>query len=99
LLAVSEAVSVAVRVPLALGLKESETLQLAEAARLLPHVLLEMTKSPEFVPVTETLLMVIAELVPLLSVAINVPLVAPTLKEPNEREVGLKLTDAVPPGA
>ena len=99
LLAVSVTVSVAVRVPLALGLNEIEILQLADAPRLEPHVLLEIRKSPAFVPVSATLLIVIDELVPLCNVAVNVPLVEPTLSEPNEREVGLMLTDALPPGA
>jgi hypothetical protein len=91
----SETVSVAARDPLVLGLNAMETLQLAAAARLLPQVLLEITKSPGFVPVTDTLLMVIEELDPFLSVAVCDALVEPTFTEPNEREVGLIVT--VPP--
>ncbi len=35
---------------MAVGLKRSEAVQLAEAARLEPHVVKEMEKSPAFVP-------------------------------------------------
>jgi hypothetical protein len=98
--AVSETVSAADRVPATEGLNAMETLQEADAARLDPHVLLLMTKSPGLVPVTETLLMVIAEVVLLDSVADWAALVEPVFTDPNEREVGLMLTDPLdPPGA
>ena len=73
-------------------MKATETLQLADAPRLDPQVLLEITKSPGFVPVTATLLIVIEELVPLLRVAVCVELVEPTFTVPYERETGLMLT-------
>jgi hypothetical protein len=98
--AVSETVSVAARDPLTLGLNETEIVQVAEAARLVPQDFPEMTKSPGFVPVTAMLLMVIDELVPLVNVAVCAALVEPTFTEPNENEVGLMVTDPLePPGA
>jgi hypothetical protein len=100
LVAESETVSVAARDPLTVGLNETETVQLADAARLVPQDLLEMRKSPGFVPVIEILLIVIDELVPLFRVAVWVVLVEPTFTEPNEKEVGLMVTDPLePPGA
>ncbi|HEY1577537.1 MAG TPA: hypothetical protein VGF82_10755 [Terracidiphilus sp.] len=99
-LPVSETLRVAERDPLALGLNVTDTLQVAEAARLDPQVLLEMTKSPAFVPLTTTLLIVIVELVLLLSVAVFALLLEPTLTDPNENEVGLMVTLPLdPPGA
>jgi hypothetical protein len=95
LLDVSETVSVAARAPLTLGLNAIDTLQLAEAARLVPQVLLEMRKSPGSVPVMATLLIVMDELDPFLSVAVCVVLVDPIFTEPYENEVGLMVT--VPP--
>lgn len=87
--------SVAARDPFVLGLNATEMLQLAAAARLLPQVLLEITKSPGFVPVTDTLLIVIEELDPFFKVVVCDALVEPAFTEPNEREVGLIVT--VPP--
>jgi hypothetical protein len=88
----SETVSVAARVPLAVGLKEIETPQLAAAARLVPHVLLEIRKSPRLVPVSDMLLIVMEELELFFRVAVCVALVDPTFTEPYEREVGLIVT-------
>jgi hypothetical protein len=100
LLAVSETLRVADRVPVVAGLNAMDTLHVAVAARLDPHVLLLMRKSPGSVPVIEILLIVMAELVPLLSVAVCEPLVDPVFIVPNERDVGLMLTvPLVPPGA
>ena len=100
LLAESAIVSVADRVPVVVGLNSTDTPQLAEAATLEPQALAEMTKSPGFVPVSETLLMVIDELVPLVSVEDCAALIEPTFTDPNERLVGLMLTlPLVPPGA
>lgn len=100
LVAVSETVSDADRVPVADGLNAMDTVQLAEAARLEPQVLLETTKSAGSAPVTETLPMVIAELVLLVSVADCAALVEPTFTDPKEREAGLMLTEPLdPPGA
>jgi len=56
--AVSAKFNAAVRAPDAVGLKTMVTVQLAEAARLAPHVCAEMLKSPAFVPEMDTLLMV-----------------------------------------
>jgi len=99
-LPVSETVSVAVRVALALGLKAIDTPQLADAARLDPHVLLAITKSPGFAPATETPLMLIVELLPFFNVVVWAPLVDLMLVDPKEREVGLMLTvPLLPPGA
>ena len=100
LLAESAIVSVAERVPVVVGLNSTDTPQLADAARLEPHAFAEMTKSPGFVPVSEMLLMVIDELVPLLRVEDCAALVEPTFTEPNERLVGLMVTlPVLPPGA
>lgn len=100
LLAVSEIVRVAARDPLTLGLNAMETPQLADAARLDPHALLAITKSPGLAPAMDTLFRVIEEVVPLVSVALCAELVEPTLIVPNEREVGLIVTDPPePPGA
>jgi hypothetical protein len=95
LLDVSDTVRVAARDPLTLGLKATEMLQLADAARLVPQVLLEMRKSPGFVPAMATLLIVMDEVDPFFSVAVWVVLVDPTVTEPYESEVGLMVT--VPP--
>jgi hypothetical protein len=97
---VSETVSVAARDPLTLGLNETAIVQVAEAARLDPQDLLDMTKSPGFAPVTATLWMVMEELVPLVNVAVCAALDDPTFTEPNEKEVGLIVTEPLePPGA
>jgi hypothetical protein len=60
LLAESVKLSVAVRAPVAAGLKEMAAMQLADAARLAPHVLLEIVKSAALLPVIAMLLTVIA---------------------------------------
>jgi hypothetical protein len=99
-LAESATLSVAERDPLVLGLNVTEMLQLAFAARLDPQLLLDMTKSPALLPAMPTLLIVIAELVLLLSVAVSAALLEPTFTEPNENEVGLIVTLPLePPGA
>jgi hypothetical protein len=100
LVAESEIVRVAERVPVVVGLNSTDTPQLAEAARLEPQALAEMRKSPGFVPVSEMPLMVIEELVPLVSVEDWAALVEPTFTDPYERDVGLTVTlPLVPPGA
>ena len=88
----SETVSVPALEPFAVGLNATEIVQLAAAARLLPHVLLEITKSPAFVPVTVTPLIVIELAEPFFKVAVCDAVVEPTFIEPNEREVGLIVT-------
>jgi hypothetical protein len=85
--------SVAVRVPLAVGLNTTEAEQFPAAARLDPHDLLEMLKSPAFVPVIAMLLIVIDEAVPFDSVIAAAALLEPTLMLPNEWLVGLTDTD------
>lgn len=87
----------AARDPLTLGLSVSEMVQLEDAARLDPQVLLEMTKSPGSAPVTAMLLRVIAELAPLLSVAVCAELDEPTFTDPKDSEVGLMVTDPLAP--
>jgi hypothetical protein len=99
LLDVSETVNVAARAPVTLGLNAMETLQLAEAARLVPQVLLEIRKSPGSAPVMATLLIVMDELDPFLSVVVCVVLVDPTFTEPYESEVGLMVTVLLEPVA
>jgi hypothetical protein len=96
----SETVRVAERDPLTVGLNSMDRLQLADVARLVPHVLLEMRKSPGSTPVTAMLLIVMEELKPLVRVAVCAELVAPRFTDPNEKEVGLMVTVPLdPPGA
>ena len=80
--AVSVTVRVAERAPDAVGLKATVTEQVADAARLAPQVLDEMLKSPEFVPVMDTLLIVIEVLPPFVSVVVCDALVEPTVTVP-----------------
>jgi hypothetical protein len=60
LVAVSVKLSVALRAPATVGAKRMLAVQLAAAARLVPQVLLNITKSPGLAPVRAMLLMVIA---------------------------------------
>jgi hypothetical protein len=89
LVALSVNVSAAVRVPDALGENAMLAVQLAEAARLVPQVLLEIEKSPAFVPEIATLLMVIEVERLLVSVADCVALAAPTVVLEKVKLVGL----------
>ena len=70
LLAESVKTSVELRVPGTDGLNTIEAVQLAEAPRLVPHVLLEMLNSPAFPPVIAMELMVMEDEVPLCSVTV-----------------------------
>ncbi len=88
----SDTVNAAARDPEAVGLNAIAMVQLADAARLLPQLLLEIKKSPGLVPVTAMLLIVMEEPVPLLKVADCDVLLDPTMTLPNERDVGLMLT-------
>lgn len=100
LVAVSEMLSVAERVPVAVGLKEIEIPQLADVARLDPQLLLEMMKSAALVPEIAMLLIVIEELLPFMRVVFSAELVDPTFIDPKDREVGFTVTvPLVPPGA
>jgi hypothetical protein len=92
LLAESDTVKIAARDPLTVGLNAMETVQLAEAAKLEPQVLLEMLKSAGLAPASEIPLMVIDDPVPFFSVAACDELVDPTFTDPKERLVGLILT-------
>lgn len=74
-----------------------DTVQLADAPRLDPQLLLVIRKSPGSAPETEMPLIVIEEPVPLLSVAVCAPLVEPTLTDPNERELGPIVTEPLDP--
>lgn len=87
---------VAVRVPAAVGLNTIEAVQLADAPRLVEQVLLEIAKSPAFVPVIATLLIVIDELNPFFNVAVCAAVVDPTAVLAKPIDVGLAAT---PPGA
>jgi hypothetical protein len=89
--------NVAVRVPVAVGLKTMDAVQFAEAARLVPQVLLAMLKSPAFAPEIATLLIVIEVLRPFESVAVCPALLDPTAVLANVRLEGLAVT--VPDGA
>ena len=80
--------------PVAVGLNTTEAEQEAAAARLLPHPLLLMLKSPAFAPEIETPLTVIDELVPFDSVAASAELLDPTAVLANVRLDGL--TETVP---
>lgn len=60
--------SVAVRVPAAVGPKTILTVQLADAARLVPQVFEKIWKSPGLAPVNVILLMVMAVVLLLVSV-------------------------------
>jgi hypothetical protein len=87
---------VALRLPAAVGLKTTLAAQLLEAARLDPHVFTEMLKSPALLPVIATLLIVIDEAEPFVSVAVWAPLVDPIFVLANVKLAGLADT---PPGA
>ena len=83
------------RVPLAAGLKRIVAVQLADAARLAPHVLLEIVKSAALLPEIAMLLMVIEAAVALCSVSANDELPEPVTTFPNARGDGLAVTLAV----
>lgn len=95
LLAASVNCSVAARVPARVGAKRMVAVQLAEAARLAPHVLAEMRKSPGFAPEMAMLPMVIAVEPLLLRVTDFGPPLFPTATLFQLRVAGL--TDALPP--
>jgi len=79
---VSATLNVAVRVPETVGLNTTVMMQLAEAARLDPHVLVEMLKSPGFAPPIAMLLIVIVALPVFFSVAVCDALEDPTFTLP-----------------
>jgi hypothetical protein len=97
LVAESVKLSVALRVPTAVGLNVTEALQLVEAARLAPQVLLAIAKSPALVPEIATLLIVIDDVSPFDSVADCDALVDPTDVLANVRLEGVAETLPDPP--
>ena len=88
--------NVAVRVPVAVGVNTTEAAQFAPAARLLPHVWLEMLKSLAFAPLMATLDIVADTPLPFESVVACDAVLVPTAGEVNTSDVGLAVT---PPGA
>ena len=82
----------AVRAPAAVGLKTIDAVQFAEAARLVSHVLVEIVKSAAFVPEIAILLIVTAEVRPLLKVADCAALLDPTPVLANVSVAGLAAT-------
>lgn len=79
---------VAVRVPVVVGTKRTVTAQLADPARVEPHVLLKIAKSLGSVPVKPMLLILIAALPLLVRVAIFCPPACPTATFAQVIEVG-----------
>lgn len=90
-------IRLAIRAPLAFGLKRTVALQLAPAPRLVPHVFEEIVKSPELVPETAMLLMDTLEVLPFVRVVVSELPVELTVTLPNERPDGLAATDPVIP--
>jgi hypothetical protein len=80
--------SVAVRIPAAAGVNTTVMLHVAEGARVVPQVFCEMEKSPVSVPVTLTLLMLIAAVPLLLKVTDCGPPDCPTGTLPHVSELG-----------
>jgi hypothetical protein len=97
LLAESLNSKLAVRVPDAVGAKATEAVQMAEAARVDPQVLLVIWKSPELAPEREMLLIVSEVVPPFVSVAAFAPPRLPTATYTQLRLVGD--TDALPEAA
>jgi hypothetical protein len=97
LVAESVKLSVALRAPVAVGLNVTEALQLVEAARLAPQVLLAIAKSAALVPEIAMSLIVIDEVSPFDSVADCDALVDPTDVLVNVRLDGVAETLPDPP--
>src|ERR1700722_14420079 len=91
LAALSEMFRLAVRVPVALGVKVMLMVQESPAGTLDPQSF-DCPKSERFVPLPKMLLMVSAVLRVLVSVTFCVALVVPTACEPNVRLVGDTVT-------
>jgi hypothetical protein len=90
-LALSEIVTVALRVPIAIGVKVTLIVQLAPTATELPHVLV-CAKSPALAPVMAMLLMLNVVLPVLLNVATFAGLLWRTRYEPQVRLVAERPT-------
>ena len=84
----------AVRVPVVVGLKMMFAVQLADAARLVPHVLLKMEKSAALVPVIAMLLIEIEADWVFVSVTVFCPPALPTETLAHVRLVGLTVAAA-----
>ena len=82
----------AVLAPSAVGVKVTLTMQLLPAARLAPHGLLEMAKSPAFAPVSEIFVIVTADGPVFVNVTVLALLVIPSPVLGNVKLVGLRLT-------
>jgi hypothetical protein len=91
----AETLRVDTRDPDELGLKTTPIAQFPAPARLAPHELLAIAKSPAFVPESPTALSVTADALLLLSVTVCAALVLPALVSGNEIEVGLTVTPPV----
>jgi hypothetical protein len=88
--------SVAVRVPVAAGLKTTLMVQADFAARLAPQVVVETVKSPGSAPVNEEPVMLSAVSRLFLSVIVWTPLVVPTFCGAKVMEVGETVVWAMP---
>lgn len=85
----------AVRVPATVGAKIMFAVQLAETARVVPHVLLNILKSVALVPLMEMLLMVSVVAPPFVSVTTFCPPAFPTATLAHEIVVGEAATAAI----
>lgn len=90
---------VALRAPATVGAKIMFAVQLAEAARLVPHVLLKSWKSPGLVPEIATLLMVMAVGPMFVSVTTFCAPLSPTGTEAQLRLMGERVTPTRQPAA
>lgn len=86
----------ALSAPAAPGLKSMSALQVADAARLEPHVVVETSKSAASVPESPAPLRATEPDVLLLTVTVCDELVDPTLVVPNDKPVGDEVTLPVP---
>jgi hypothetical protein len=84
----SEMVSVAARDPDAVGLNTTPMVQLPDPARLDPHVLLAIEKSPESVPAIATLLMEMVVVPSLCRVTVCAAVEEPISAAPNDSVCG-----------
>lgn len=88
--------SVAVLLPVVVGAKTMLAVQLADAARLVPHVLEKISKSPRSAPVSVMLLMVMAVVLPFVSVIAFCAPLPPTGTDTQFRAAGETVTAAKP---
>lgn len=90
-------VNVADRVPAADGVKVTLTEQLPDPANVGPQVLLEMVKSDAFAPMMAMLLILIAAVLPLLSVTACAAVVDPITEAAKTRLPGATLAPVAVP--